>query len=125
MVVLDMNALRAGNLAVRFFLELAALAAVAYWGATTAAGRVSRVGLAVALPSLVAVVWALFISPKARIPTGSFGRAFLGLVVFLLAASALWSRDRTALAMVYGSLAVISSVLILVWPQDTPGAPAR
>jgi hypothetical protein len=77
------------------------------------------------LPTIVAVAWALFISPKARIPTGSFGRAFLGLVVFLVAATALWSRDRTALAIVYGSLAIISSVLILVWPQHPPGAPAR
>ena len=120
-----MDLLRAGNLALRFFLELGALAAVAYWGATTATGRVSRIGLAIALPSLVAVVWALFISPKARIPTGPFGRAFLGLVIFLIAAAVLWSRDRTVLATIYGSLAVISSVLILVWPQQVPGTRAR
>jgi len=113
-----MNVLRTGNLALRFFLELAALAASAYWGATTATGHISQIALAVALPSLVAILWALFISPKARFPTGSFGRALLGLIVFLLAAAALWSRDRTALAMVYGSLAVISSVLIFVWPQQ-------
>ena len=120
-----MDVLRVGNLALRFFLELAALAAVAYWGATTAAGLVTRVGLAIALPSLVAVVWGLFISPKARIPTGPFGRAFLGLIVFLVAGLALWTRDRTALATMYGALAVISSVLILVWPQDAPSAHAR
>jgi hypothetical protein len=124
-MALDMNVLRVGNLALRFLLELSALAGVAYWGGTTATGRVSRIGLAIALPSIVAVVWALFISPKARIPTGAFGRAFLVLIVFLLAAAAFWSRDRTALAMIYGSLALISSVLILVWPQQVPGTPAR
>jgi len=118
-----MDALRVGNLALRFILELAALAAFAYWGATTATAGVTRIGLAIALPSLLAVVWGLFISPKARIPTGAFGRAFLGLIVFLVAAAALWCRDRTALAMIYGSLAVISSMLILVWPQEAPGAP--
>jgi Protein of unknown function (DUF2568) len=122
---LDMDGLRVANLALRFLLELSALAAVAYWGATTATGRVSRIGLAIALPTIVAIAWALFISPKARIPTGPFGRAFLGLIVFLLAAAALWSRDRPALAIIYGSLAIISSVLILVWPQQPPGAPAR
>jgi len=120
-----MNVLHAGNLALRFLLELCALAATAYWGATTATGQIGRVALAVALPSLVAILWALFISPKARIPTGPFGRAFLGLVVFLIAAAALWSRDRTALAMTYGSLAVVSSVLIFIWPQHVPEGNTR
>lgn len=120
-----MDSLRVGNLALRFLLELSALAAFGYWGATTATGHVARIGLAIALPSIVAVAWALFISPKARIPTGRFGRAVLGLIVFLFAAAALWRRDRTALAMTYGSLAIISSVLILIWPQQAPGAAAR
>ena len=120
-----MNVLRTGNLALRFLLELSALAATAYWGATTATGHISQIALALALPSLVAILWALFISPKARIPTGPFGRAFLGLIVFLIAAAALWSRDRTALAMIYGSLAIVSSVLIVVWPQQIPDLHAR
>ncbi len=118
-----MHILRLANLALRFLLELCALVAVAYWGATATTGLVGRIGLAIALPSTVAVVWALFISPKARIPTGPFGRAFLGLLVFLLAAAALWRRNRTDLAMIYGSLAIISSVLILVWPQQAPTTP--
>lgn len=50
-----MSVLRAGNLVLRFLLELCALAAVAYWGATTATGDVTRVGLAIALPSVVIV----------------------------------------------------------------------
>jgi hypothetical protein len=114
-----MDVLRVGNLALRFLLELSALAAVAYWGATTTTGHATRIGLAIALPSIVAIAWALFISPKARIPTGPFGRAVLGLIIFLLAAAGLWCRDRTALATIYGSLAIISSVLILLWPQQT------
>jgi len=120
-----MNVLRTGNLALRFLLELSALAATAYWGATAATGHRGQIALALAIPSLVAILWALFISPKARIPTGPVGRALLGLIVFLIATAALWSRDRTALAMIYGSLAVISSVLIFVWPQHMPDAHAR
>lgn len=113
-----MDAVRVANLALRFVLELAALATFAYWGATSTTGRVMQTVLAIALPLLVAGVWGLFISPKARIPTGSFGRASLGLVVFLLAAAALWNRGRTTLATTYGSLAVVSSILILLWPQQ-------
>jgi hypothetical protein len=70
-----MNALRAGNLAIRFFLELCALAAVAYWGATTATGRMTRI--------------------------------------------------RTMLAESYAVLAVVSSVLVLIWPQQMPGVAER
>lgn len=120
-----MDTLRAANLVLRFLLELAALAAFGYWGVTTVASRGVQVALAIVLPSIIAIVWALFISPKARFPTGAFGRASLGLVVFLLAAAALWSRDRTTLATTSACLAVVSSVLIFFLPQTAPGVAAR
>ena len=120
-----MDALRAGNLALRFLLELVALAALACWGATTTGGRTIQIVLAIALPTLMAAVWGLFIAPKARIPTGPSGRAILGLIVFLIAAAALWGRGHPRLAATYGGLAVVSSILIFVWPQSTPGVAAR
>jgi hypothetical protein len=116
-----MNALRASNLALRFVLELGALAALAYWGATIASARAVRIVLAIVLPVIMAVVWGLFISPKARIPTGVAGRAGLGLIMFRVATAALWRRGYPMLAGTYGSLAVASSILIVVWPQPTLG----
>jgi hypothetical protein len=115
-----MDALRVSNLALRFLLELGALTTFGYWGATSGAGRVVSILLALGLPSIAAALWGLFISPKARFATGAFGRAFLGLLVFLLAAAALWSRGRIPLAATFASLAVVSSVLILIFPQSTP-----
>ncbi|HEX6535857.1 MAG TPA: YrdB family protein [Gemmatimonadaceae bacterium] len=112
-----MSALRLANLGVRFGLELAALAAVAYWGATAPAGRPARVALAIAAPVLVAIAWGMFISPKARIPTGLLGRGILGFVVFTLAALALWSRGQASLAAAYEAIALASSVLLVVWRQ--------
>ena len=50
------------NLGVRFLLELCLLAALAY------AGLQVSVVLAVAAPLAAAVVWGLFVSPKARVP---------------------------------------------------------
>lgn len=113
-----MNALRLANLGVRFALELAALAAVAYWGATAPAGGVVRLSLAIAAPVLVAVVWGLFIAPKARIPTGLFGRAGLGFVVFSIAALALWARGQTSLAVVFEGVALASSVLLMALEES-------
>lgn len=117
--------IRWANLVVRFLLELAALVAFAYWGWTIAGSLVVRTAAAIAVPATVAMIWATFISPKARIPTGEMGRALLGLAVFLLAAGAVWSRGQRGLAMIYGALAVLSSGLLLVWPEqpgvDGPG----
>ena len=110
-------ALRVANLAVRFLLELASLGTFAYWGATLPVGRGLRSAAAVAIPLAVAVLWGIFISPKARIPTGRLGRAGLGLVVFLAAAAALHARGQTRLALGFGVVAVVSSLVLYALPQ--------
>ncbi|HEY9227856.1 MAG TPA: YrdB family protein [Gemmatimonadaceae bacterium] len=112
-----MAALRVINLGVRFLLELAALAIFGYWGATLAAGVVLRTTAAVVLPLAVAVCWGIFISPKARVPTGRLGRAGLGLLVFLAAAAALYTRGHVAPAATFAVVAVASSVILYILPQ--------
>jgi uncharacterized membrane protein YkgB len=59
----------------------------------------------------------MFISPKARIPTGIYGRTGLGLVVFIVAVLALVSREHVTLGTVSGVLAVTNAVLMLAWSQ--------
>jgi hypothetical protein len=78
---------RAANLALKFLLELAAIAALAYWGATAADG-VPAVALAVGAPALFIVLWGRFAAPRAahRLPARSRIPFELGL--FALAALA-------------------------------------
>ena len=52
-------------LGVRFGLELAALVALGYWGFTTG-GTLTRIVLGLGAPLLAAVLWGLFVSPKAK-----------------------------------------------------------
>jgi Protein of unknown function (DUF2568) len=52
------------NLALRFLLELAALAALAFWGVDTGHSVLGRVALGVGAPLVAAVVWGLFAAPK-------------------------------------------------------------
>lgn len=113
-----MEAAKAANLAVRFLLELAALGALGYWGATVQAGAVARTALAVALPFTAALFWGLFVAPRARVvlPTGV--RMLLGLVVFACAAAALVDRGRVRLGAGFAALAVVNVTLMLVWRQD-------
>lgn len=112
-----MAALRVVNLGVRFLLELGALAAVAYWAATLRASVVMRIVFGIAAPVVVACLWGLFISPRARFSTGRLGESGLGLVVFLVAAAALFDRGQMAIAQAFGIIAVVSCVILYVLPQ--------
>lgn len=112
-----MATLRVINLGVRFFLELAALASIAYWAGALQAPLPLRIVLAVGAPLVIAFLWALFISPKARFSTGRIGQSGLGLIVFLAAAAALFARGQTSLAIAFASTAVVSSVLVYALPQ--------
>jgi len=85
---------RAANLALRFFLELAALAAVAYWG-----WGVTWV-LAIAAPAAWMALWATFGSPKARVKLSAPWRIMFEAIVFGAAAAALWAAGQAAWAVV-------------------------
>jgi hypothetical protein len=112
-----MQSLRIINLGVRFLLELASLAAFAYWGWTLRASIALRVAAAIALPLLVGIFWGVFVAPRARIPTGRVGQSGLGLVVFLLAAAALYSRGHSVAALVFALVALVSSLVLYALPQ--------
>ena len=89
-----MQAVKAANLALRFVLELAALAALAYWG-----WGVSWV-VAIAAPAAWIVLWATFGSPKARVALSTVQRIAFEAVVFGAAAVALWAAGQEVLAVV-------------------------
>ena len=86
--------MKAANLAVRFVLELAALAALAYcgWGVTWV--------IAIAAPAVWVVLWATFGSPKARVKLSTPWRIVFEAVVFGAAAAALWATGQEVWALV-------------------------
>jgi hypothetical protein len=99
------------NLAVRFFLlELGGLAAAAYCGLETGSGAI-RWLLAVAAPLAFAVVWFLFIAPKARIRIPRLAALAIELALFGLLAAGLATTGHVALAIAFATLAVASGVL--------------
>jgi hypothetical protein len=108
--------LKASNLALKFFLELAAFAALAYWGTTVGDGAVS-VLLAVATPAVAIALWAVFAAPKSqrRLPRGP--RVAFELAVFGLAALALLAAGSTGAAAVFAALALVNAALLAAWDQ--------
>jgi hypothetical protein len=93
---------------VRFLLELAALAALGWWGSTQAAW------LAAALPVAAALLWGAFASPKARWPSFA-GRLAVEVAVFGGAAAALWATGRHALGIVFAAVAFVDGVAVRIY----------
>jgi hypothetical protein len=106
------------NLALRFVLELCALAATAYWGSTTGSG-VTPWLLAIGAPAVVIAVWALFVSPKATVELRPPLRLAIEFLVFGAAALGLAAAGRPTLAVAFAIVAAISGTLNYLWPERT------
>jgi Protein of unknown function (DUF2568) len=110
------------NDGLRFLLELAMLASLAYWGFAEHHG-VGEWLLGLGVPLLVAVVWGTLVAPKASRPTVDPVRLLLEVVLFGLGIAALIGADRTALALVFAALVFVHLGLTFVLGQR-PARPA-
>jgi hypothetical protein len=99
------------SLALKFLLELAAFAALAYWGAQ------HSVLLAIAAPALAIALWGVFAAPRSRrrLPTGP--RVCFELTVFALAALALLAAGASLPALVLAVMALVSTALLTRFAQ--------
>ncbi len=104
----------AGAVAVKFVLELAALAAIAYWAHTvTAPSGVSWLAALLA-PALIAALWGLFIAPRSRRKLPLPWRVAAELAVFAAACLALWSSLGALPAIVFAAVVVTDTALLLL-----------
>ncbi|CAI6086616.1 YrdB family protein [Cohnella sp. JJ-181] len=112
-----MDILRMLNLALRFALELAMLAALGYWGFKADLAPVLRWLLGIGAPILAAIVWGAFLSPKASVPLDGSLKLAIELAVFCLAAGALYAAGRPAGAAALLAVWAVNRILIAVWDQ--------
>lgn len=110
--------LRGANLALAFLLELAMLAALAFAGWMASDVFWLRLVLAIALPGLAIVLWGLFAAPRSA--RRLEGRALLGfkIIIFAVAAAALWAAGQALAAVVFGALVAINLGLAGVFRQS-------
>ena len=106
--------MKAANLGLRFLLELAALAAVGYWGLESGDGVLGWV-LAVGAVGAVIAVWVLFVSPKHTIEISKQGAFAVEVVVWAAASAALYATDNAALGLAFLAVSVTSGLLNYVW----------
>jgi Protein of unknown function (DUF2568) len=110
------------NDGLRFALEMALLASLAYWGFSEHDGAVQWL-LGLGAPLLAAVVWGSFMSPKASHPTTDPVRLLLELVIFGVGVVALWAADAHFLASAFAVLVVLHlgfTFLLGQRPDSTP-----
>lgn len=112
-----MDILKGLNLLLRFLLELCMYASVGYWGFKTHSGWVLKLLFGIGLPILMAVLWGIFLAPKATQPLRGISREVLEWVLLGSGALALFASGKANLAWIYLAVLFINKVLLVVWKQ--------
>ncbi len=112
-----LEVIKGAKLALRFLLELCALIALGYWGFTTGSGAIAKVALGIGAPLVAAVVWGVFVAPRAPVALPGVVVLLLQVVVFGSAAAGLVATGHRTLALAFAVVVVINAVLMYVWGQ--------
>lgn len=92
------------------------LAALGYWGFTTIQGW-PRIVLGLAAPLLAAVVWGIFLAPKAARPLDPSLTFWLKGAMLGLGVVALVMANRPKLAVGFAGAVVINMLLLWLWRE--------
>jgi Protein of unknown function (DUF2568) len=109
-------------LAVRFGLELCALAALAWWGFSVGDG-VGSYSVGLGAPVAAAVVWGVLAAPKGRFEGRDPQRLAGEVVVFGAAVLALGGLGRWWLAAAFAVVAAVDGVVVRRGARDPSQAP--
>jgi hypothetical protein len=112
-----LEVIKGANLALRFLLELCALVALGYWGFTTGSGAITKVALGIGVPLVAAVVWGVFVAPRAPVALPGFVVLLLQVLVFGSAAAGLVATGHRTLALAFAVVVVLNAVLMYAWGQ--------
>ena len=107
-----MNSFIAANLGIRFLLELAMLVALGWVGGEIGSSWVVSVPLAIAFPLVAAVVWGMFIAPKAPRRLTDPAKLAVELVLFAAAVVGLVLVGHPVLATVLGLVFVVNTAVL-------------
>jgi uncharacterized protein DUF2568 len=99
------------NLGLRFVLELCMLVALGIWGFS------ENIVLGIAAPLAAALVWGLWIAPKANRRLRDPVRLAVELVLFGAAGAALAAAGHALAATVFLAAVALSEVLMHAWQQ--------
>jgi len=102
------------NALVAFVLELAMLVFVAWWALLLDVPWWLRILVALALVGGLAVLWATFASPRARVALPVAGVVAVKAIVFGVGTLALWGVGGPIAAVVFGVVAAVNVAVTTV-----------
>lgn len=97
------------QLAIRFFIELAVLIFIGYWGFTMDGHWLMKGAVGIGGPLLLAVLWGLFVAPKAMFSISVLGKIGIEAFIFLLGIWAVYSRFGQMPAVVLAIMMLLNS----------------
>jgi hypothetical protein len=109
-----MDILKMLNVLLRFLLELCMLAAAGYWGFKTGSGWAMKAILGI---GLLAVLWGIFVAPKAVYPLHGAAHLALGFVLLASGAVALFASGRADLGWAYAIGLLANQMLLILWKE--------
>ncbi len=112
-----MDILKSINAALAFFLELTMLVAFSYWGFHGDKSNWMKWVLGIGTPVVVAVIWGLFLAPKADYRLDMMAGIVLSLVLFAAAVIALYQTGHPAMAITFALLIIFNRIFLLIWQQ--------
>jgi hypothetical protein len=115
---------RGSMLLIVFLLELAALAALGWWGFTLDAPAWVRILAGIGAPLTAAVLWAMFAAPRARFAVSGAAVVVVKTVVYLAAAAALVGAGHPVLGVTYLAVVAVVTGLIRLGDLDEGVRPA-
>jgi hypothetical protein len=109
--------MRSANLALKFILELVAIAGFAYWGARTGGSVAADVALGIVAPLVAVALWSRFAAPRAprRLPTRP--RVVLELAILLLGAVGFLVAGALAVGIAAAAAVVANAALLEAFDQ--------
>lgn len=116
-VIIRMIAIKAVNLAMRFFLELGVLATLGYWGFTIQIDFIMKMVIGIGIPLLVAIIWSIFGAPSASVLLPEPFHLLLELVVFGSGVAALFAVRGLTTAVTFTGLILLNRLLMYIWEQ--------
>lgn len=114
--------MRSLALTAKFLLELCALAALAYWGATTGP-LVVNVLLGIGAPLVAAAVWGRWAAPRSPRRLHGASRLIFESVVFAAGAVALVVAGAPVLAAVFVAIVVLDTAALLSYGEYAAEVP--
>ncbi|MEV4001179.1 YrdB family protein [Actinomadura sp. NPDC049753] len=105
------GALHAANEGLAFLLELAAIAALAWWGFTTGGNVLVNIVLGLGAPAAAIVLWGMFAAPRARFKIPLALVLLVKAAVFGAGALAFYGVGHAAAAVAFAVIALLNTAL--------------